>query len=57
MVTSIEAVIELKRPLLELERTLNNGGFFTVTKSTLLENGDYNKGCVTLQVELVSGRH
>ena len=52
MVTSIEAVIEFKRPLFyKWNRTLNNGGVSPVTKSTLLENGDFNKSSMAFQVE------
>ena len=32
-------------------RTLNNGGVFPGHQVTLLENGGYNKGCETFQVE------
>ena len=40
MVTSIEAVIEFKPLLFQLE--LNNGGIFTCYPVNALENGDFN---------------
>ena len=52
MATSIEAVIEFELPLFQLEQNTKQwAGFSPVTKSTLLENGGYNKGCETFQVE------
>ena len=51
MATSIEAVIEFKCPLVST-RTEHWAGFSPVTKSTLLENGCYNKGHHTFQVEI-----
>ena len=54
MATSIEAVVEFKRLLFfNYNGTLD---FSPVTKSTLLENGGYNKGCDIFQVEYLEIR-